>query len=474
MLRQNRGRHDSALLMRRYSAVSQPLSQAGQEDLAVRTRSVQRGQVVVLSMVLVGIALVAFSRYFHTAQVVAARARQTHSLDTASYSGALIQARALNLLAYSNRAQIGHHVAMAHLVTLASWAHMAGTEAQQLARGNPPPHLIAMLFGSDHGNAYLAAAQASGFRGMAQASGDLGTAYAAHDRTVQQVLGVAQERIVTSLPDARRTAMLTVLNQNFGLSGDDAPDGAEDYELVIHDDQWPGFVKRYSGQTLRPFVLQTAELYHFLAPRNHTARNSWVVDARCPSRRHELRRRGTTQLDAAGRWQSIDTQSFHALRSNRWIGCYFREYAMGWGWIPGAATHTLEGPYVSDPPENFSSQDFWRWVRESTDWNISSGSANALANSKANLQRQPWQGGGFRSFFDVHNSGINRVGFSATLKRHGPEDTVITSHSAAESFFERPEHRRDGRQEYANLFRPYWQARLSERIIPTLLPKVMP
>src|SRR5690625_1202132 len=100
----------------------------------------QRGQVLVLGMVLAGLALIAMSRYFHTGQIVSARVRHTHALDAASYSGALVQARALNMMAYMNRAQIGHHVAMAHLVTLASWAHLSGTEAQQLARGRSEEH----------------------------------------------------------------------------------------------------------------------------------------------------------------------------------------------------------------------------------------------------------------------------------------------------------------------------------------------
>lgn len=435
----------------------------------------QRGQILVLGMVLAGLTLLAFARYFHTGQVVAARARQIHALDAASYSGALAQARALNMLAYMNRAQIGHHVAMAHLVTLASWAHLSGTEAQQLSRGNPPAYLIDMMFGSDHGAAYRAAARASGFNAMAYSVGDLGAAYANHDRTVRQTLAELQEHIVRSVPDARRHAMLAVLHENFQLDvADSISADRSDLKLTVYDDEWPGFVQRYGGQELRPFLLQTSEIYQFLGPRDYTARNNWLVDGRCPTRRHELRRRGSTQLDPSGRWQSIDTESFHALRSNRWIGCYFREYAMGWGWIPSSAGHSLDDPHVTDPPENFSSQDFWRWVTDSTDWNISSGSSNALANSKAASQRQRWPGGGLQAFYDVGKAGRSTVGFSASLTHDGPEQLAITTHSGAEAFFERPTTRRDHLRESANLFRPYWQARLSDRLIQDSVRQVMP
>lgn len=426
-------------------------------------------------MLLTSLALIAFTRYFYTGQVVAAKAKQTHALDAAAYSGALVQARALNMLAYMNRAQIGHHVAMAHLVTLASWANLAGTEAQQLATGNPPAYLIAMLFGTDHGAAYLAASQAAGFRNLVHQHGELGVAYSAHDRVVQQVFKSVQNHVAQSVPDARYNAMLTVLKENYSDTSSIAQPVRENhFELTLYDDFWPGFLHRHAGSTLRPFLLHTAAMYDFLSPRNTTARNSWAVDARCPTRRHELRRRGHTQLDEHGRWQSVDTQSFHALRSNRWIGCYFREYTMGWGWIPGGATQSPDDPYVSNPPSDFSSQDFWRWVKESTDWNIQSGSANPLANSKAVAEHHRWSGGGLQSYFDLRDSDNSSVGFSARLIYPGPEGLLVQTHSAADAFFELPQKRHDLRLEHASLFRPYWQARLSRRAVPERGAEVSP
>src|SRR3546814_2539631 len=99
------------------------------------------------------------------------------ALDAAAYSGALVQARALNMLAYINRAHVGHQLAMAHLVTLGSWASLGGAQASQLKSGNPPGYLIAMLFGPDHGAAYAAASRASGFSGLAMPGAELARAY---------------------------------------------------------------------------------------------------------------------------------------------------------------------------------------------------------------------------------------------------------------------------------------------------------
>ncbi|NYT61220.1 hypothetical protein H0A66_02615 [Alcaligenaceae bacterium] len=426
-------------------------------DLRSSKAGAQQGQALVLGMLLAGVAIVVFVRYFALGQVVAAKARQLHALDATAYSGALIQARALNMLAYINRAQIGHQVAMAHLVTLGSWASLGGTEARQLASGNPPAYLIGMMFGAQHGAAYLAARKAAGFDFLATAQGDLGQAYAAHDATVRNVLNTVQDGVATGLPQVRWAAMQAVLARNYpGVSSPTV------FDLVLDHDSWPGYVQAYSGRQLRPFLQGIAQLYGFLSPRNHTVSNPWSVDARCPALRHQLRRRGTTELEESGLWRSLDTQSYHALRSNKFIGCYYREYAMGWGWIPSASSQAMSEPHVETPPDDFSGQDFWRWVKEATDWDIAAGSDNPLANSKAAVGRQRWQGGGLPAYFDIASHRRDTtLYFSLTLRRPGPQGLTINTHSAAETFFDRPQARPDGRFEDSNLFYPYWQARLA-------------
>lgn len=276
----------------------------------------QGGQALVWGVLLATVASVVLVRYFATGQMVAAKVRQLHGLDAAAYSGALVQARALNMLALLNRTQVAHQVAMAHLVTLGSWSFLGGSESRQATVGNPPAYLIGMLFGAAHGTAYAASLRAAGIELMAQTPGQLAQAYARHDQLVHAVLGSVQHDIVSTLRQARHEAMLQVLGRHY--QGE--PSALE----LMHDD-WPGFIRLQAGRRhLAPFVRQAAGHYAFLDPRNHTARNPWPVQARCPARRHELRRRGQTQLDEGGVWQSIDTQSFHALRSNKWIGCYFR------------------------------------------------------------------------------------------------------------------------------------------------------
>ena len=252
----------------------------------------QRGQALVLGMLLAGLAALALVRYFGLGQVVGAKARQLHALDAAAYSGALVQARTLNMLAYINRAHVGHQIAMAHLLTLGTWASLGAAQSRQLASGNPPSYLIAMLFGTEHGSAYAAARRASGLDASWRSQGELAQAYAAHDQTVRQLLLVIQDDVVRGLPQARWAAMQNVLSSNY-------PEfDAQGFQFQMLKDGWPGYVRSYSGhEAMRPLVEGVATLFGFLGPRNHTASNSWMVDARCVGQRHQLRRRGTTELD---------------------------------------------------------------------------------------------------------------------------------------------------------------------------------
>jgi hypothetical protein len=210
-------------------------------------------------------------------------------------------------------------------------------------------------------------------------------------------------------------------------------------------------------------VRHLAGLYPFLAPRNYTARNPWPVSGRCPHLRHELRRRGGTALDDSGRWRAGDTQSFHAVRSNRWIGCYYREYAMGWAWMPAQPGQAMDAEHVDVPPEDFSDQDFWRWVRSVAQWDLVDGRDNPLANSYALRDRLSWSSRGLGNYLDVA-SGAGQsaaAGFVVRMVLPDARGRPIHALSAAESLFSRPERRPDGLDESPNLFHPYWHARLA-------------
>ena len=430
--------------------------ESGHWHLVWHTDRSQQGQVLVLGTILAGAIAFAFMHYFDAGMTLAEKARQDHALDAASYSGALAQARSLNMLAYIHRTQAAHQVAMAHLVTLGSLIHFAGAEAGRAAMANPPAHVIGMHFGPQHMAAYMTSLKAAGFQHLASEGGLLASAYSRHDYLTRSVLASAAAQVAAGLAETRNQAIHEVLKANFPKEST--------FELEVSEGDRDRFLAAQPGNPLlRPFLRDLTELYRFLEPRNHTARSLLPVSARCPTRRHELRRRGSTLLGEDGLWQAMDTQSYHALRSNRWIGCYYREYPMGWGWIPPEASNPVDVEYIDDPPENFAEQDFWRWVRDSTNWDISVSGGNPLANSWAYRDRQQWTGGGLPEFHAVSSAQQPSAHFTVSLRRAGRGGLMLHSQSAAEAYFRRPESRLDGRKEAANTFHPYWQARLRPR-----------
>lgn len=435
-----------------------PVKLVGNKVMA-RTQG-QQGQVLAVGLLFMGLLLLVLVRFFYVGLVNIELSRQRHALDAATYSGALMQAQALNYASYINRAYAGHQLAMAHLLAMASWAHFAGTEAMRVQRANPPASVIAMMFGPQHGAAYKAATLAEGAQQYAAFNAALGRAFQQHDAFGITHLQPASELIYEQLPQWREQVIRQVLQDNY-------PEypftiKSSHIELEITEDNWHESVGWQQADSLRPWLQQLVQHYAFLNDRNQTARNNWVVDPRCPARRHELRRRGKTELDEQGLWRSEDTQSYHALRSNRWIGCYFREYPMGWAWVPSQSKQQLSSETSTETVRDFGQQDFWRWVQEHTNWNIFTGSTNALANAWAKADQVQWQGRGLSPYLNVGQKNAV-IGFQTRLTIDPIKQQRMTSFSGAETYFVRPTTRSDQKPESSNLFHAFWQARLQHK-----------
>lgn len=447
----------------------------------------QTGQALALGISLLLIASLMLLAVFGIGRVADNKIRLVNAADAAAYSAALTQARAYNMQAYINTAQIGHQIAMAHLVTFASWTGFAQTEGRQAMRGNPPGYVIGMMFGPEHGSAYMQSAQSAG--SIPGANNELYSAFRRHSETVHSVLHNASQSVQKTLDQARRNTVQQILQANypddrvvqtnmtaarFKSESADAdalfnqivklgsPQKQISWSLKARSPKTPDVFFSPKG-SYRDLFEKAAAMYSFLGPRNHTQKNPWVVDPRCPMLRHELRRRGTTSLAEDGSWQSMDTQSYHALRSNKWIGCYHREYPMGWAWVPGkSGTVTQDIQYTENPPENFSKQNFWRWVQSATDWGLSLKGQNPLANSYAISSQTRWNGGGLVPFVDISRQSRDLRGLQLDLQVQIDNFHGLTLHSqtSAESYYRRRDARYDRKTENENLWKPFWQARL--------------
>lgn len=158
---------------------------------------------------------------------------------------------------------------------------------------------------------------------------------------------------------------------------------------------------------------------------------------------------------------------------------------MGWAIVAAKGRGAAVNDIPVSSPENFSRQSFWRWVRDQRmpGWNIFSGSDNFLARQWAQINPIRWTMKKVSGYADlsgqpdmpvtleVHvrqsakNLGILngksnvRIAGRFDLSLLHTEDS-IRAHSAAMTYFERPEPRKDKKNEQPSLFHPFWSARL--------------
>ena len=467
--------------------------QAGQAALVGQFGQVgQAGQVLPLGVILGVVVLMAWVLSLNLGRLIHSKASLLRATDAAVYSAAVAQARALNLHAYLNRAQLAQQIAMAHLITMASAQRYRATLAQQASRFNPPAPLIAMLFGPQYAASYLAAK--AGGLGDQLALAQLSDAFNRHDDVIHRVIEQVRGEQLRRLNTYRHLVLNDVLVKNVGTSGSSLI-GTTMAELGLEAtftvDELPGFVSRFSSAETRwqSLLKRVSKQYGFLNDRHHTTRNFWAVNLKCPHKRHELRRKGSTRLEANGAWSVQDHQSFHALRHNRFIGCYQREYPMGWALVnnqvrpPSQQTEQTE---ADTAPQNFSKESFWRWVSQQEDggWNIFSGGDNKLARRWAAASEIRWSTQGMPSFAALtpkHKESIRLAvavkqqspllheGSAVEATRFGgrftlsPTERVQTLHaeSAAQTYFLPPS--AGGHATFApNIFQPFWRARLIE------------
>lgn len=415
-----------------------------------RSAYAQKGAVLLWGLGLIGVASIALMAYFHLSLIASHKVRQQLATDAAAYSGALAQSRVLNLLAFVNRAHLGQQVALAHLLTMASWHQSGLAQQSRLRQGNPPLHLLALFFGPQAAQAYSAS---SGL--FTSDQGALLKAVETHQAAIQNVLVQLQQDIQRSAQAERDHTIRAVYQANF-------PEfNPADWTLEIVDKSFPG-AWRPSHSAPRHVLeglqhLQT--LYPFLSSRDQTKSSSWVVDSRCPWRRHELRKRGGTQLNSAGFWTATDTQSLHALRSNRWVGCYSREYPMAWAWINQEPGAIYPDTHQDNAPDNFADDSFWSWVGKHTEWDIFSGSSNALANSWA-VRDQPYiSPQAVPGLLEIESTRPLSFGVRIRMQARGRQQ--VYTHSAAQSYYRRPWAKVLTSSETPHVYHAFWQARLS-------------
>jgi hypothetical protein len=108
-----------------------------------------RGQALILVVLALLVLCLGLLVLFDTGQVVTTKVQLTNTADAAAYSAAVQEARALNLIAYMNRATVANEVAMAQMVSWYSWTNFAISATDHLKDGLQVLEYATVEFGGE-------------------------------------------------------------------------------------------------------------------------------------------------------------------------------------------------------------------------------------------------------------------------------------------------------------------------------------
>lgn len=436
-------------------------------------RRAQRGQALVLALVLLFAGLLGLFFMFGTGQVSAAKQRLNNAADAAAYSAAVWRARVLNFHAYANRAIVAQEVAVAQAVTLTSWAkyfERFTDNAGVLATAWPPAGTV------------LSAAAS-----VASTARDLTERTASDEIEARAAPGIGYKSLLQRSQEALQLAADT-----FGL-------GAVANEVARAND--PGFFafalgdsgafnrftrrhasdddrRRLQGvvyDSLDPFVKgpRRDDLRLLLLPSScfgtTTSFSRWF--------RYWRKRGGTEMSPDLERWQAVDTASIHDYRRSGWFfsSCRQREWLpVGWGsaeatdsaplnavsgnpgrtWDNGAATWLAA---ASMPGHGYIGFERYSGIERVRELDYA-----ALADQRFPVTQvvvlARSEGG------DVRTANAMNVGTGRLRLFERFAGSRLWAMAVGEAYFRRPPGAPD-RIEYASLYSPYWQARLAEPTI---------
>ena len=429
----------------------------------------QRGQILVLCLMLAWVGAAALWFVFDAGQLVGAKARTVTAADTAAWSAATWRARVLNYSAYSNRAIVAQEVAVAQAITLESWAYYFETftkSIEEISRVYPPAYAIASVVAE--------AAELS--------------------REATELAAAAEIRLrdapeygyKTLLAHSQRVMHYTA--SNFGLSAvahevaQTADKRIKAYVLPVgttHDKFVTHYASDEQRERLRDVVERSLDRFtsgsrdadFILGPGLCLVTGSSTDD-----RFVTYRKRGGTKLaPGLDRWEAADTGSIQAPTMGGGLfglggKCgHIELYTLGWG-ASEIFSSKRRNEIVSNPGDVRANR---RALSEAEDGMSESG-------------RYEHHGTGIARVFDLNYAELDnsrypisrvlvlaklpqkdmRIGSILAEDKHELTSDLALNNKqmralgAAEVYFKRPPTDPD-RLEYASLYNPFWQVRLS-------------
>lgn len=450
----------------------------------MKSGSRQSGQAMIYGLfVLIG-GLAALFFLFNSGQIVREKTKLVNTADAVAYSGGVMNARALNFHAYTNRAMLANTVAVAQLVSLASWIQYVsalGSVGQTALFSSIYKYLL-------FEPAFQAAPELPGYLRSARLDPDsLASVAKASDRIVHRVLMNAQQAAHIALLPARREVMDQVAAENYRGDGEVVVDPVPIPTSVSRD--YLNFVRRHGGDDRTRFAEAAETVAHkdpFVRKRN------WdllaLLPGACPTayalgRPDWLSRRGGTELLNFDEWKAVDTLSEWVWVPKNKTDVFCRglsETPAAWG-----SASAADEPAFFDPDSSHYGGSL-----------MANPGSTGLAMLGAGFSSS-WGYAGLPSFYDLSPDALKeddpQLRMSIRVRRRKAEMQVsgarseilpsanlnayevetaggdeMVAVSTAEVYFRRDGDARDnvhGRtlgkpREVGSLFNPYWQVRL--------------
>jgi hypothetical protein len=458
----------------------------------------QSGQALVYGLFLLIAGSASLFFLFNSGQVAQEKTHLVNTSDAVAYSAGVLQARALNFDAYTNRALVANEALVAQMVSLSSWSQYAQAHAENLGWvfpecGDPTGYGSAGGALVKYGPLYAAlcylTVQYAG-EYVAQAAEMVPPVAQAVVNAVE--LGKAGIKTAQALLHApayfenvRGAVMQEVADANY------AGDGSVTVEplnlgVTGMNDGWRGFTRRYAGDDrgrMADVVRAAAATDDFTRDRRWDSR-ALSPEPGCLSIGkvvyNKVQRRGGTELIGYDEWKAEDTESYweNYLSFGKGVPiptCKKRERAIGYGEQqahPSDADQDESGARLGDSPRDNPGAHGWA---SSDAWTNYTG-LPAFRDLDPDLMtsedpRMLFGARVLRSRNQLATAdGRSAIAPSARLNayRSTVAGDIMASVSTAEVFFERPAGSKDNifgqkisqPREIGSLFDPYWQVRL--------------
>lgn len=437
----------------------------------------QRGQALVYGLFVLAGGLAALFFLFNAGQLAFEKDKLTTTADAVAYSGGVMRARALNFTAYTNRALVANEVAVAQMVSVASWTHYIasqGTLAASLGceswwnwpAANQFAHYAPLCMGLYYSASYTASISNwldVGAPALIAAIEVAKTALSASQVIMLADLEAQSHSLLTDIARANYrdpdTSAIKV-DSLFSLPFDDF----FSFEGIIGNSiLWPRAGSERSR--IANVAINAANRDAFVPNRSWTDKQT--IGHLCVTswKRDELNRSGGTSLASLDEWRGNDTFSYTYY--------YVGTRKVGWFRVPVCRSRSSTLAQGHQSAGGFSS-DRWTAYKgmprflDLTNSALSYTPENAIADKRdlrlkfsARVTRDISQTAtsegksNIKPAADGGTYGLNQYKAHAAHKE-------LAAVSTAEVYFERPVPRADGRKELANVFNPYWQVHLVE------------